>query len=278
MPENIAQATMNIYQMVGRILYLVLLGYVALCVLVFVFQRKMLYLPSGGRISAERAGYQGLLHWPDYENFRGFVNQADLVDPRGTIIVFHGNAGAAYHRGFYTDALTAQNMRVVLAEYPGYGGRAGRPNEAALVNDALETISLAYEKFGGPIFLWGESLGCGVVSAAIVQTDVPIAGLILLLPWDTLPDLARTHYWYLPARWFVLDKYDNIKNLRGYDGKIAVLLAENDEVVPVKHGNRLYDSLTAEKKQWLFEDVSHNEFPVRADRPWWREVVEFVSR
>jgi len=90
--------------------------------------------------------------------------------------------------------------------------------------------------------------------------------------------LAQTHYWYLPARWLVLDKYNNIENLQGFEGNIAVILAEDDEVVPVQHGKKLYDSITAKKKLWLFEGVRHNEVLVEADLHWWKEVIAFISQ
>ena len=201
-----------------------------------------------------------------------------LDDAEGTIIVFHGNAGAAYHRGFYIDALSLHNLRVILAEYPGYGGRTGQPSEDVLVTDALKTIRLAYQEFGEPPYLWGESLGCGIVSSAVSKIDIPIKGVVLFLTWDSLPDLAQTHYWYLPARWLVLDQYNNIDNLKGFEGNIAVILAEDDEVVPVEHGLNLYESLTAKKKLWLFDDTRHNEVPIAAELRWWKEVITFLSQ
>ena len=262
----------------GKLLLYTLVGYLALCFMVFVFQRKLLYFPYQIQFSEASAHNEGLRHWPTYDNFRGFINQKDPIDAEGTVIVFHGNAGAAFHRSFYTQALTRHNLRVILAEYPGYGGRAGRPNEQVLVADALETITLAYQEFGEPLFVWGESLGCGVVSSSIPQTEIPIEGVVLFLPWDTLPDLAQTHYWYFPTRLLVMDKYNNIENLKGYDGRIAVLLAENDEVVPVQHGRNLYEAITTEKKLWRFEKARHNEVPIEPELRWWLEVTEFISQ
>jgi uncharacterized protein len=264
--------------MIWKIIAYALIGYTALCSVVFLFQRKLLYLVDKARLQQERAIDEGLRYWPSFENFLGFIGQGESADPMGTIIVFHGNAGAAYHRGFYAKALSNQNLRVILAEYPGYGGRAGQPCEDVLVKDALETIRIAYQEYGEPLFVWGESLGCGVVSSAVRKTDIPIKGVVLFLPWDSLPDLAQTHYWYLPARRLVLDKYDNVVNLRGFKGNIAVILAGNDEVIPVRHGRRLYDSITAKKKLWLFEGARHNEMPVAAGLPWWREVTTFISQ
>jgi pimeloyl-ACP methyl ester carboxylesterase len=255
-----------------------LAGYVALGSIVFFIQRKMLYFPNVSPLSEERASEAGLRHWPSHKNFRGFTGIGETADARGTIIVFHGNAGAAWDRSFYVKALSRQNFRVVLAEYPGYGGRSGHPGEDVMVEDALETIRLAHQEHGGPVFLWGESLGCGVVAHAVRLSDIPIKGVVLFLPWDSLPDLAQAHYWFLPARWLVLDKFNNVENLEKYEGKIAVILAENDEVIPVRHGQRLFESILTGKKLWLFEGASHNEMPIAADQPWWGEVTGFVSR
>jgi pimeloyl-ACP methyl ester carboxylesterase len=265
------------FQMIWKIFLYALIGYVALCSLVFIFQRKLLYLPMGNRLSEESVLRIGLVYWPSFENFQGFVGQEEPSDKKGTVIVFHGNAGAAYHRDYYVRALSLQGLRVILAEYPGYGGRAKNPSEDVLVEDALETIRLAYQEFGEPLYLWGESLGAGVVSGAVSKTEVPIKGVVMFTPWDTLPDLAQTHYPYLPARWLVLDKFDNVENLQGFEGNVAFVLAGNDEVVPVRHGKKLYDSITANKKLWLFEGVTHNEMPIEAGLGWWKEVVEFVS-
>ena len=264
-------------QEIWKILLYILIGYFVLCLAVFVFQRRALYFPSQIQFSEESAGNGGLRHWPSYDNFRGFINRDELIDAKGTVIVFHGNAGTAFHRSFYASALSKQNMRVILAEYPGYGGREGRPSEKVLVDDALETIRLAYEAFGDPLFVWGESLGCGVVSSAVHQTDIPLKGVVLLLPWDTLPNLAQTHYWFFPTRWLVMDKYNSVDNLQGYDGRIAVLLAENDEVIPIEHGQTLYDSIATEKKLWVFENSRHNEVPIGPDLLWWQEVTEFIT-
>ena len=263
--------------MIWKIFLYALVGYVALCSLVFIFQRKLLYLPMGNQLSEENARKAGLLHWPSFDNFQGFISQAELVEPKGTVIVFHGNAGAAYHRDYYVKAISLQGLRVILAEYPGYGGRAGNPSEETLVEDALATIRLAYQEYGEPLYLWGESLGAGVVSNAISKTDTPVKGVVMFTLWDSLPNLAQTHYWYLPARWLVLDKYNNVENLQGFEGNIAVVLAGNDEVVPVQHGKMLYDSIETKKKLWLFEDTRHNEMPIEAELHWWKEVVEFIS-
>lgn len=263
--------------MIGRIMLYALIVYITLLLIFVVFQRKLLYLPSEFRPSEERVIDEGLNYWPSFEHYRGFIVHEGIPHPKGTIIVFHGNAGTAYARSFYGKALSPLGLRVILAEYPGYGGRNGQPSEEILVNDALETIQLAYQKYGEPLFLWGESLGSAVVSSAVKKTDVSLKGIVLFLPWDSLANVAQTHYWFFPAQWLLLDRYNNIDNLRQFDGNVAVILAEDDEVIPVEHGRNLYDSITTKKKLWLFQNATHNQMPIEPELQWWKEVIEFIS-
>jgi hypothetical protein len=138
--------------MIWKILLYALTGYVILCSIFFIFQRKLLYLSNRIKLSEERAVNEGLHYWSSFENFKGFISHGESGDAKGTIIVFHGNAGTAYHRSFYIKALSILDFRVILAEYPGYGGRIGQPSEDVLVKDALETIRLAYQAYGEPLF------------------------------------------------------------------------------------------------------------------------------
>ena len=281
-----------------KLLLYALITYTALVLIVFVFQRKLLYLPDKTPLPEAQAMHRGLQHWPSLEDFRGFTSLANPSSFRGTVVIFHGNAGTAYHRDFYIEALAPLGLRVILAEYPGYGGRPGDPDEEVLVEDALKTLQIAHQLFGEPLYVWGESLGCGVVTGVIanstaspaanadVHTDadagrrinLPLAGVVLLLPWDTLAQLAQAHYWYLPARWLIRDKFNNIDNLRDYRGKVAVVLAAEDEVVPLRHGKALYEAIDTSKQLWVFDDATHNNLPIEPHLPWWGEVIDFTSQ
>ena len=106
-------------QIIGKLLLYALGGYAILCITAFLMQRSLLYLPGKHRISEQRAQVWGLSHRPSSEDYRGLISQAAPADPKGTVIVFHGNAGAAADRLYYVNALASQSLRVILAEYPG---------------------------------------------------------------------------------------------------------------------------------------------------------------
>ena len=108
-------------QLIWKTLFYAFTAYCILCFLIFLFQRRLLYYPDQTQLNVENAGRLNLRPWPSYENFRGFISTNRTEKVKGTVIVFHGNAGTAFHRSYYTDALVQQNMRVILAEYPSQG-------------------------------------------------------------------------------------------------------------------------------------------------------------
>lgn len=257
----------------------ILLTYLLFLLIVFLFQRKMIYFPDTYSIEEQQqlADQSNLKLWPSTTDYLGLIAKTSQATNKGTVIVFHGNAGSATDRTYYLDALEILGYRVILAEYPGYAARNGAPSEQALIADGIQTAKQALNDFGGPIFLWGESLGGGVVGGIVHSGQVPVKGIVLITPFDSLADVAQHHYWFFLAKWLIRDKFDNIKNLQDYSGNIALLLAEQDEVIPNKRSLKLFESLPHRKKLWTFKDAGHNTLPLSQKLSWWQEVTQFVS-
>jgi uncharacterized protein len=241
-------------------------------------QRNMLYYPDSRLPSESELTAKGLQFWPaGPAGYRGYIGTGAIRNIKGTIVVFHGNAGTADDREFYLSALGLPGYRVILAEYPGYGGRTGKLGEQSFVNDARETIHLAARTYQEPVYLLGESLGCGVAAGAAGDASLGIAGILLITPWNTLLAVAKDHYPYLPVDWFMKDRYDNGENLRSFRGKIAVVAAEQDEVVPVRHARELFALLPGDKRMWMVRGAGHNDWPMRIGMSQWRDVIGFLS-
>lgn len=253
------------------------IGYTLLVVAACAVQRSLLYFPDRSKPSSEQMAAMGLQFWPAEAEFKGFMNAKTPQQAGGTAIVFHGNAGAAWQRDYFIHALEPLGYRVILAEYPGYSGRPGKMNEDSFITDAKQIISSARSAFGGPIYLFGESMGCGVAAAAAADTDNSIIGLAMVTPWDSLPSLAQTHYWYLPARWLVKDQYNSVENLKLFRGPVAMAMADEDQVIPNKHTLKLYDAISTAKQLWTFKNAGHNSWPNAPGAPWWKEVMHFLS-
>jgi alpha-beta hydrolase superfamily lysophospholipase len=241
-------------------------------------QNRMLYFPEAAAPSEDTLKREYLMPWPPAEEPRGYLSGKAPTRAKGIVVLFHGNAGTAVDRAFYGEALATLGYRVLLAEYPRYGGRKGTLGETAFVADALETVRLAFTQFGGPLFLLGESLGCGVAAAVTKATSVPLDGVILITPWETLAAVAQAKFPWLPVRLLLTDTYDTIGNLTTFRGKVAVIGAERDEVIPLRHAQALYNALPGPAKRlWILPGAGHNDWLRMTTPLWWQELMDFIS-
>jgi len=241
-------------------------------------QNKFLYFPSAEWPSTRMLEYENMKLWQaKAADYQGLIAASDAPAPNGTIVLFHGNGGTAADRGFYLKPFMELGFRVILAEYPKYGGRPGKVSEKPFVAAGLETVRLAFEQYREPLYLLGESLGCGVAAAIAKQTTVPINGIILITPWDTLASVAKSIFPFLPVKLVLTDKYDSIENLKLFKKKISVIGAERDEILPIKHAVSLYNALPeGRKRMWIIKGAGHNNWPMYADKSLWKEMTDFV--
>ena len=101
--------------------------------------------------------------------------------------------------------------------------------------------------------------------------------MVLLTPWDSLLNEAEAKFPWLPVRLFLRDKYDNVANLAGYKGPVAVIMSRQDEVIPNRLTERLYTGLSAPKRMWTFAYAGHNDWPAEPELAWWSEVMDFLN-
>jgi len=98
----------------------------------------------------------------------------------------------------------------LLVDYRGYGQSGGAPSEKAMVSDALLLYDHATKLPGVDskrIVAFGRSLGSGVAVALAAQR--PLAGVILVSPFDSLAAVAKRYYWYLPVDWMLKHRFDS---------------------------------------------------------------------
>jgi len=241
-------------------------------------QNRFLYFPEPQWPTEQMLAYENMKLWQaTAEDYQGLIAASDAPAPNGTIVLFHGNGGTAADRGFYLEPFMKLGFRVILAEYPKYGGRPGKVGEKPFVAAGLETVRLAHEQYKEPLYLVGESLGCGVAAAVAKQTSVPIAGIILITPWDTLASVAKSMFPFLPVKLVLTDKYESIENLQAFQKKISVVGAERDEILPIKHAVNLYNALPGDRKRmWIIKGAGHNDWPMHADASLFKEITDFV--
>ncbi len=237
---------------------------------IVMFQDRLLYFPAKAAVAELPADLQA---WPTPAALIGLLAEPPGRAVLGTAIVFHGNAGHAGHRQPYAQALHHLGLRVILAEYPGYGSRDGAPGQAVLVEDASRTIALAAARFGRPLLVIGESLGAAVAAAAGVHMAASIDGLLLITPWDKLAHVASHHYPWLPVGWLLRDRYDTVENLREANLPLVIVIAEHDEIVPARLGRALHAAVGAAHPLVVVPGAGHNDWLGRVDDDWWQATL-----
>jgi pimeloyl-ACP methyl ester carboxylesterase len=189
------------------------------------------------------------------------------------VLVIHGNAGCAGDRFHYADAFQAiEPMAFYILEYPGYGGRTGKPSQSTILNaaeDGLKSIPGEYS-----VFLMAESLGTGVASFLAGAHPDRVGGVLLIAPYSNMTAVAKRHLPLFPVRAILRDKYPSSAWLSKYRGPVAVLLAGRDTIIPTEFGRALFDSYTGPKKLWIEPELGHNDLHMPREGTW-QEVIEF---
>jgi hypothetical protein len=179
---------------------------------------------------------------------------ADEREP--TLLGFGGNAWNAEAMALYLHGLFP-DREVAAFHYRGYAPSTGNPGAAALLADSVLGFDrLRQAGAGERVVVVGFSIGSSV--AAHLARHRPVAGLILVTPFDSLEALARDLYWWAPVGLLLRHRMPTVDLVRGSPVPTALVVAEHDTIVPAKHSMALRQAIA----NLVFEagiDAGHND-------------------
>ena len=236
--------------------------YALLILALFFLQRSFLYFPSNEKPDLSQYPAIGLqevkLKTEDGLELTAWFRRPDPARDSDTFLLFHGNAGHIGHRVEKFRRILEAGYGFLFLEYRGYGGNPGRPSEVGLQIDAraaldfLTSREIPHEK----VILYGESLGCGIAVRA--ATEHHFSALILEAPYTSIADVAQRHYWFLPARWLVRDRYETLGIINMITSPIVVMHGKQDDIIDVSFGKKVFDAAPEPKTSWFIEGAGHN--------------------
>jgi len=252
-----------------------IIGYAVMLVAFTVLQRYLIYVPA--KLTPEFAeGAAAKVGFVPWRNKSGQIIGWKLPassTPSGSVLILHGNAGWALNRAYMAAPIhDAAALDIYILEYPGFGARAGSPNEQSLLSAADE----AFENLPGnlPAYLVSESLGTGVAAHLAQKYPARVGGLAMFVPYDKLASVAADHVPFLPAYFLLWDRFDPAAWLKDYRGPVKVIVAGADEIIPPKLGVRLYDGYAGPKSLLVIPNVHHSN-TMNQSPEWWQEVLVF---
>jgi fermentation-respiration switch protein FrsA (DUF1100 family) len=191
---------------------------------------------------------------------------------RYTILFSHGNAEDLGDDLPLLDIYRRAGFSVFAYDYRGYGTSTGQPTEAGLYADAEAAYNyLTGELHVAPrdIIVMGRSLGC----AAALQMAVthPSAGLVLEAPFQTAFKVLTR------VRLLPFDKFDNESRIRQYRGPLLVIQGISDEVVPLRHGQRIFAIASGPKQSLWVPGAHHNDVLFTATQKYLDALHSFAA-
>ncbi len=255
-----------------RLVLFLLSIYVGLCLMLMIIQRKLIYFPAREasltpaslelpvdrfhQITVKSDDGLTLHGWhllpPGRSALDETERQWELDLGRPVILFFPGNAGNRGYRSTEMEQLSRLNADVFLIDYRGYGDNTGVPSEKNFAKDARSVWSHLVDNEGispDRILLLGESLGGGVavsLASELSQQGVDPGGLFLKTTFSSLVDVAYSHYPWVPCGLLMTERYPSAKNIIHITCPISILHGLNDEIVPFKLAQRLYEAAPEE--------------------------------
>ena len=203
------------------LLSLATLAYLGLVAWVYVTQRAQIYFPVP---ETQHTGAGTL--WVESEGERIKVWHVARDRPQA-LIYFGGNAEDVVGN-VETFAAAFPDRSLFLVNYRGYGGSSGRPTEAGLRADALAIFDRVRETHPD-IAVVGRSLGSGV--AVALASERPVQRLVLVTAYDSLLNVAREYFGWLPVGLLLKDRYESAALAPRIDAPVLIVIAAEDEII-----------------------------------------------
>jgi len=210
----------------------------------------------------------------------------------GTVLQLHGNAENISTHFTSLAWMPAQGFNVFIFDYRGYGGSQGAPSlEGAQIDiDAAMNALLARSDVDASrVVMWGQSLGGALAAYYVAHSPRRdrLRALILESAFSDYTDIVQEkfadHLITWPFQWIPLlsvdDRFSPLPGMASISPlPLLILHGDRDLIVPMHHGQRLYDAAREPKQLWIVPGAGHIQTmgdPAQRDRlvAWLREVL-----
>jgi len=233
--------------------------YLILLTLIYINQRKLLYLPSENNYLDDPINFTYNEFFIEVENdikIKSWLIEKDLKKYK-TILFLHGNAGNLFNRSYKLNRFNELKLNVLIISWRGFSGNSGKPNESNLYGDAKKAVKWLNDRGVKTenIILYGESLGTGV--AIEIGQNNKFNSIILESPYTSMEKAAKIYYPYLPVNLLLKDKYDSEKKINNIKVPILIMHGKKDNIIPFHMGKKLFETANKPKKFLQIEEDDH---------------------
>jgi len=242
-----------------RTLKILVVAYVVICIILFVFQEKLIFLPEKLDKNFKFAFNQKFEELNIKAKDGKFLNGALFTSDssKGLIFYLHGNAGSLNTWGEAAKRYTELKYDVFMLDYRGYGKSEGSIHSQTQFH---EDIQIAYDEMKkrykeSKIVVLGYSIGTGP-AAYLASTNHPSL-LILQAPYYSLTDMMRHTYPVIPT--FLLKyRFDTYQYIKECKMPIVIFHGNQDEVIYFNSSIKLKEFLKRTDTLITLNGQGHN--------------------
>jgi pimeloyl-ACP methyl ester carboxylesterase len=245
--------------MLLKMILIIAIGYLLICVLLYVFQEKLIFFPQklakDYRFGFNQPFEELNITTSDKTQLHGLLFKAD--SSKGVVFYLHGNGGALDSWGEVAQTYTSLNYDVFLLDYRGYGKSEGAiGGQKQLFEDVqtvYDTLKNRYEE--NKIVVLGYSIGTGPASWVAANNNPAL--LILQAPYYSLTDMMRSSYPIIPT--FILKyKFETNKYLQRCKAPVVIFHGNQDEVIYYGSSLKLQTNFKQHDTLITLQGQSHN--------------------
>jgi len=243
--------------------------------LMWLFQERLIFFqrPLESRPAQRPNVEEVAIPAGDGSTLRGWLVKGGVA-PAPLVIYFGGNAEEVSWLVEVAEKLAGWSL--LLVNYRGYGESEGKPSETALFTDSLAVYDFARRRDGVDpqrIVAMGRSLGSGV--AVYLASERPLRGVILVSPYDSLVEVGRRHYPFLPISLMLRHRFDSIARAPRVDAPLLCLAAAADGVVPTPHSRALFEAWRGAKTWREIPGADHDS--ISGEPGYWSSIEAFLE-
>lgn len=277
-------STMSLNRLLRRLMIssitLILVLALGMSLVLYLAQDRLIFFPQPAPPSPPRAPdcviSEVKVITADGLSLRGWLAKPSSATGRLPLAVyFGGNAEETSHMAASTGNFPGWSLLTV--NYRGYAGNPGQPSERALFADALAVHDFAARRPDVDpthIVAIGRSLGSGV--AVYLASERPLAGVVLITPYDSLRAVAQRYYPYAPVSVLLKHSFDSIGRAPDIAVPMLMMAAQFDDVIPIPHARALFSKWGGPKTWQELAGAGHNDLD--ADPTYWSSMALFLAR
>ncbi len=252
----------------------ILLFYLSIVIIIYLAQTKMLFFPNkilSGKSVIEKYSDNEITIAHDNIILHGWHIRPEK---QKTIFYYGGNAEEVSLN--LEDFEVFEDHSIILINYRGYGESQGSPGQEEIYSDAIFIYDYFREKYPqtmNEVVLMGRSLGSGVATYVASQRET--TRIILITPYDSILNIARKHFPYLPVSLILKHPFNSQEYAQGIEGPVLILIAENDNIIPYENTMNLIENFSCNVNSVVIKNTDHNTIQLSPE--YWASISNFMK-